>query len=146
MKIKKIIFGSDHAGNDLINQLESFANTIGFETQIASQTTQMDYVDAAKLVADLMVQHEQFQICGVLVCGSGIGISMAANRYRHIRAALCHTPFQASLARQHNNANVLCLGARFIDLQQAVEILKTFLESTFEGGRHEPRVDKLGEI
>ena len=81
--------------------------------------------------------------CGVLICGSGIGISIAANRHNHIRAALCHNAELAALAREHNNANVLVLGARFVNEENAIKCLKTFLNTKFIGDRHQKRVDKL---
>jgi ribose 5-phosphate isomerase B len=80
---------------------------------------------------------------GILICGSGIGISIAANRFKEIRAALCHNLDTVSLSRKHNNANVLCLGSRFIDSNHAVDLVKTFLTTNFENGRHLKRVEKL---
>jgi len=81
---------------------------------------------------------------GVLICGTGIGIGIAANRHRHVRAALCHDVTTARLAREHNDANVLCLGARVIGSEVALDSVEAFLGTPFEGGRHQRRVDKLG--
>ena len=83
---------------------------------------------------------------GILICGSGIGISIAANRYTHIRAALCTDVTMAKLTRQHNDANVLALGARIIGTQVALDIVETFLNTEYEGGRHDRRVSQLSEL
>jgi ribose 5-phosphate isomerase B len=104
-------------------------------------TDSVDYPDYANRLAEAMAQHPESQ--GVLMCGSGIGMSIAANRYRHLRAALVQTPEQARLSRQHNNANVLVLGARMLSDAEALECLESFLATAFEGGRHSRRVEKL---
>ncbi len=102
----------------------------------------VDYPDLADRLAEALRAKKAEQ--GVLVCGTGIGISIAANRHRHIRAALCHDASTARLARAHNDANVLVLGARTTGVEVARDCLKTFIETPFEGGRHEGRVAKLG--
>jgi len=102
----------------------------------------VDYPDFADRLAEALRAKKAEQ--GVLVCGTGIGISIAANRHRHIRAALCHDASTARLARAHNDANVLVLGARTTGVEVARDCLKTFIETPFEGGRHEGRVAKLG--
>ena len=100
----------------------------------------VDYPDYAKKLA-LSVKKKSF--LGILICGSGIGVSIAANRFKKIRAAVCYNQISASLARKHNNANVLCLGARLISLKNAQKIVYTFISTKFEGGRHINRVNKL---
>lgn len=100
----------------------------------------VDYPDYADLLADSMQDRDGF---GLLICGSGIGISIAANRYKHIRAALVHDVTSAKLCRQHNNANVLVLGGRLIGIETAIDCVKAFLTTEFDGGRHQRRIDKF---
>ena len=107
----------------------------------AHSTDSVDYPDYAKqLCAQLKNSNESF---GVLICGSGQGMAIAANRHPHIRAALCWSEEVAKLSRAHNNANVLCLGSRLITIEVAQQILKVFLTTQYEGGRHDQRVAKL---
>lgn len=106
-----------------------------------NSTDSVDYPDFALALADgIKASRAEY---GVLICGSGIGMSIAANRHRHIRAALCHSAETAKLCRQHNNANVLVLGARIVDTATAATALEAFLTTGFEGGRHASRVAKL---
>jgi ribose 5-phosphate isomerase B len=105
------------------------------------QLTPIDYPDYAKLLSDKMETDSNAQ--GILFCGTGIGISMAANRYSHIRAALCTTVEMASKSRKHNNANVLALGGRILTDKLAVDIVYEFLNTDFEAGRHKLRVNKI---
>ncbi len=106
-------------------------------------TDSVDYPDIAKKVAEVVARGEF--TCGILICGTGIGMSIAANKVKGIRAALCHDVFSACRARQHNNANILCLSAE--EKQNIVpDILNAFLTSEFEGGRHQRRVDKITEM
>lgn len=107
----------------------------------ADDAASVDYPDYAHLMADAL--DEGKASCGVLICGTGIGISIAANRHPHIRAALVHDAFGARLARQHNDANVLVLGGRTTGDEVAKDCLRIFLETPFEGGRHQRRVDKM---
>ncbi len=147
MQAKKIVIAADHAGcplkNKLMTYLESMGHTvINYGTD--DETVSVDYPDEAYLLAKgFYTEKADF---GVLVCGSGIGISIAANRYDFIRAALVCTPEMAELARRHNNANVLALGGRLTDETTAIQCLNTFLATPFEGGRHERRVLKLGRM
>jgi ribose 5-phosphate isomerase B len=101
----------------------------------------VDYPDKAHALADAILQGKADK--GILVCGTGIGISMAANRHKGIRAALCTDPFMARMSREHNDANVLCLGGRVIGPALAEEIVRSFLDSQFEGGRHANRIKKI---
>ena len=101
----------------------------------------VDYPDFADLMAQALAEGQATR--GILVCGTGIGISIAANRHGHIRAALCHNSTDARLSRQHNDANVIALGARTMGIEVALESLKVFLNTAFEGGRHARRVQKM---
>lgn len=144
MPKETIAIASDHAGFDLKAQLKQELAAMGFEALDLGpdSTASVDYPDFANRLAAALRDGQAKR--GVLICGTGIGISMAANRHRHIRAALIHDVTGARLTRQHNNANVLCLGARLIGADVAKDCLKVFLTTDFEGGRHENRVAKLG--
>lgn len=139
---KKLIVGSDHAGLDLKRELLGVAAELGYEVvdlgTHASDST--DYPDYAHQVSNAVARGEGL---GLLVCGTGIGMSMAANRHRGVRAALCGDVFSASMARKHNDANVICIGARVVGTGLAAEILRAFLSAEFEGGRHQRRVQKI---
>ena len=139
----KIAIASDHAGFDLksfivkeLNQKYRFVD-LGCN----DSKTSVDYPDFANKVAQKII-HQEVDF-GILICGSGIGISIAANRFHQVRAALCHNLETAILARQHNDANILCLGARFIDTKTAIQMAESFFATKFEGGRHIKRVEKL---
>jgi ribose 5-phosphate isomerase B len=141
--MKKIAIGCDHAGykmkEDIVAHLRS--KNIEIMDMGAFSEESVDYPDFAHLVAKAVTGRDvEF---GILLCGSGNGISMAANKHAGIRAALCWTPEIATLARMHNNANVLSLPARFITENTAIETVDAFLETPFEGGRHERRVEKI---
>lgn len=139
-----IAMAADHAGYPLKESLKADLVARGLDVLDlgTNSTDSVDYPDfAAKLAAALKDGRAQR---GVLICGTGIGISMAANRHSHVRAAVCSGPVAARLARQHNDANVLCLGARLIGPEVARESLSVFLDTAFEGGRHSTRVGKLG--
>jgi len=144
MTQKIIAIASDHAGFELRGQLHALLKTAGYQVlDLGTDSTEsVDYPDFASKVAQAITSGQAAQ--GVLVCGSGIGMSIAANRYQGIRAALCHDVTTARLARQHNDANILCLGARILGAQEAGDTLRAFLETPFEGGRHQRRVDKMG--
>ena len=139
---KTWIVGSDHAGLELKRELLGVAAELGYEVvDIGTHTSDStDYPDYAHQVASAVGRGEGL---GLLVCGTGVGMSMAANRHPGVRAALCGDVFTASMARQHNDANVLCIGARVVGGGLAAEILKAFLSASFEGGRHERRVKKI---
>ncbi len=140
---KKILIASDHAGFSLKKILTEQLTKLGFKiTDLGCDCAEesVDYPDyAQKLCKKLTTEF------GILICGSGIGISIAANRFKHIRAALCHNVKVAKLTRAHNDANVLCLGSRMISEKIALSITKKFLSTKFEGGRHENRVTKLSK-
>jgi len=139
---KILIVGSDHAGLELKRELCSVATELGYEVRdIGTHTSDStDYPDYAHRVASAVARGEGL---GLLICGTGIGMSMAANRHAGVRAALCGDVFSASMTRRHNDANLLCMGARVVGAGLAAEILKTFLGASFEGGRHERRVEKI---
>lgn len=141
---KKISIGSDHAGVDYKREVVEMLGSLGYG--VADHGTHsadsVDYPDFAHPVAtDVENGTADF---GILICGSGNGVCMTANKHQSIRAALCWTEELSALARQHNDANVLCLPARFVTLQSALAMVKTFLDTPFEGGRHQKRVDKIG--
>lgn len=141
---EKIAIASDHAGFELKSQLKQELERLGFEPLDLGTDgpASVDYPDFAVKMADALKAGTVTR--GVLVCGSGIGISIAANRHAHVRAALCYDNLSAKLARQHNNANVLCLGGRLTGPDVARDCLQVFLGTDFEGGRHQNRVAKLG--
>jgi ribose 5-phosphate isomerase B len=144
MPAPTIAIAADHAGFELktalIQKLEEWGHIVLDLGTNGSES--VDYPDFAAALATALAEGRAER--GVLICGSGIGISIAANRHRHVRAALCHDERSARLARQHNDANVLALGARFTDPGAAALILEAFLGTPFEGGRHAGRVAKLG--
>ena len=144
MSIPKLWVANDHAAFPLKDAVKAQAETLGWDVHdLGTHAGQsVDYPDMADALA--ASYDGQGPDRGLLICGSGIGISIAANRHRHLRAALCHDVTSASLARQHNDANVLCLGARLIGVETAKAALAAFLTTEFEGGRHARRVDKLG--
>lgn len=137
----RIGFASDHAGFGLKERLRHWASTQGFETVDfgTDGTASVDYPDFAHRAAERLQEWDRL----VLVCGSGIGISIAANRHAGIRCALVTSPEHAKLARRHNDANAIAFGQRLTDPLQAEYYLKTFLETPFEGGRHQGRVEKI---
>jgi len=138
-----IIIGSDHAGFELKEKIRTHLTAAGYTVEDAGSfnETSVNYVDHAKIVARA-VSEGRFSK-GILVCGSGIGMSMAANRFKGVRAALCSDLLSARLSRQHNDANVLALGGRLIGDVLALELVNTFLETEFEGGRHLDRIQSM---
>ena len=139
----RILIAADHAGFDLKEMLADRARDTGHEVVDLGPSNRdaVDYPDFAHELARRLLAHEGD--VGVLVCGTGIGMAMAANRHRGVRAAQCHDAFTAEYARRHNNANVLCVGSRTTGPGVAVQILDIFLATPFEGGRHERRVEKI---
>jgi ribose 5-phosphate isomerase B len=139
-----LVIASDHAGFDLKAVIRNALEAKGVEVLDLGpeDATSVDYPDMAAKLAEAMAKGVADR--GVLICGTGIGIGIAANRYPYIRAALCHDVTTARLSRAHNDANVLCLGARTIGQEVALDCVDMFLATPFEGGRHQRRVDKLG--
>lgn len=138
---KKVFLGWDHAGVSLATSVVSFLHSKGVDVTSVSSSESEDYTDVAKKVASQVASNGSF--VGILICGSGVGVSIVANKVKGVRAALCHTPIVAKLSRNHNNANVLCLGARVLDVPYQIEIVEIFLDSEFEGERHKARVEKI---
>jgi len=141
--IMKISIGNDHAGTDykfaIVELLESKGiEVINYGTDSNSS---VDYPDFVHPVAkDVVVKNVDF---GILICGSANGVAMTANKYKEVRAGLCWTNEIVELIRQHNNANILCIPARYTSIPQALQMVETFLNTEFEGGRHQNRVNKI---
>lgn len=139
----KIIIGSDHAGFELKEQLIKYLNDL--EVEIIDEgtysTKSVDYPDYAHAVATAIEKGKA--TTGILICGSANGVCMTANKHKKIRASIAWNPEIAALAKQHNNANILCLPARFISANKAKTIVSAFLDAEFEGGRHQKRVDLI---
>jgi ribose 5-phosphate isomerase B len=143
MSSEMIAIASDHAGFSLKNKLKQKLNNLGFEVLDlgTNDTKSVDYPDFGYAMASAIKDNKASR--GVLVCGSGIGISISANRHNNIRAALVHDSLGAKMSRLHNDANVIVFGERVIGMDVALDCLKTFLNTDFEGGRHTTRVEKL---
>jgi ribose 5-phosphate isomerase B len=144
-KAMRIAIGNDHRGLELKQSIIQLLADSGhsYEDFGSHTTDSVDYPDFAREVAEAVVRGD-FDY-GILICDTGIGMSIAANKVKGIRAALCHDAFSAGRARQHNNANVLCLGTSGTP-QAVAETVKTFLSAEFEGGRHQRRLDKIRAI
>ena len=140
---EKILIASDHAGFELKEKLERQLVELGYRVEDLGPSTDAstDYADYAHPLAKRVSEGEADR--GVLLCGTGLGMSYTANRYPHVRAAVAWTPEIASLAREHNDANVLVLPARFVGEDEGKAILKAWLETPFAGGRHARRVSKI---
>lgn len=144
--IKKIALAADHAGYEMKEQLKSTLDGLGIEYDDfgTNSAESVDYPDFAEKVADGVGSGKYDQ--GMLVCGSGTGMAIAANKVPGVRAAVAWNEEIARLARQHNNANVLSIPARFTPEDEAEKIVRAWFESDFEGGRHERRVDRISEV
>ncbi len=139
----KISIGNDHAGYIRKNVLVEYLNKEGHNTKNygTDTATSVDYPDFVHPVAkDIVEGNAEF---GILLCGSGNGVAITANKYKEVRAALCWNKELANLARAHNNANILCIPSRFITEENLLNIVESFLKTPFEGGRHQRRVDKI---
>ena len=143
--MEKLLIACDHGGYELKEAIKShFSDSYEFIDLGANSTDSVDYLEFGNNLALAIKEGRADR--GILICGSGIGISIAANRHAHIRAALCTDVTMAKLTRLHNDANVLALGARIIGNQVALDITDTFLKTEYEGGRHDRRVSQLSEI
>ena len=142
---KVLALGSDHAGFELKEFLKKYLSEKGFEIIDFGtiNNSSVDYPDVAHPVAKA-VNDKKIET-GILICGSGNGVSIVANKYPNVRAALCWKEELAELARMHNDANILTLPARFISFDEAIKIVDLFLSTAFEGGRHQTRVDKISK-
>ena len=142
--MRTIVFGSDHAGFGLKNILMEHLK--GRCEAIDVGTHSLDSCDYPLVAGRLAAEVVGRQAMGILICGSGIGVSMAANRFAGVRAALCANEYMARMSRMHNDANVLCMGERIIGVDLAKAIADAFLETGFEGGRHQRRVDLIDTL
>ena len=142
----KISLGADHAGFELKNQIKEHLNAQGIDVHDrgTNSTESVDYPDFARAVAD-DVAAENVDL-GILVCGTGIGMAISANKVPGIRAANCDTVFEAEMSREHNDANVLALGARVLQPTDAIAIVDSWIHTKFAGGRHQRRIDKIREL
>lgn len=138
-----ILIASDHAAFEMKQHLVKFLKELNHQVEDlgVDKMESVDYPDFAHRLAEGVARGDAVR--GILVCGTGLGMSMAANRHAGIRAALCHDAFTAEMTRRHNDANVLCLGARVLGFGVAEQIVRIFLDTPFEGGRHQRRVEKI---
>lgn len=141
----RVIIGSDHAGVDLKASVLDMLKEQGYETCDCGTygDAAVDYPDIAEMVAEKVIAD---QAPGILICGTGIGIAMAANKVCGVRAAVCLTPEMARLTREHNDANIIALGARLVEKGLAIKMIKTFLNTPFQAGRHQIRVEKISRL
>ena len=141
--MKKIAIWSDHAGFELKEIIKKYLNNKGYQLEDKGcyNLDSVDYPDFAHPTAEA-VENKEVDF-GILICGSANGVSMAANKHQEVRAAIAWQPEIAKLAKQHNNANIISLPARFIDIELAKKIIDIFIATEFEGGRHNRRVDKI---
>lgn len=142
----KLAIGSDHAGYEMKEEIKKYLEEKGYEVKNygTNSTESCDYPEFGEKVGRAVASGECEE--GVLVCGTGIGISLAANKVKGIRAAVCSEPVSARLAKQHNNANIIAFGARIVGMEEAKGIVDAFLSAEFLGGRHEKRVNMISDI
>ena len=143
--MKKILIASDHGGYKLKNEIISYLTEQGLEVEDlgCNNTEPCDYPVYAKIVAERVADGVEDDIKGILVCGTGIGMSIAANRHKGIRASHCTDTFSARMTRMHNDSNILCLGERITGVGLAIDIVDIWLNTAFEGGRHKKRIDMI---
>ena len=141
----RISIGNDHAGVDYKKYIQEylFVNEVEVKNYGTDSLDSVDYPDFAHPVSQDV--NDESSDLGILICGSGNGVCMTANKYKNVRAALCWNKELAMLSKTHNNANVICIPARFIEKEDALEIVKTFILEKFEGGRHQRRVNKISK-
>ncbi len=142
----KIAIGNDHAAVEMKQEIVSYVESLGHEvTNFGTDSNEScNYPEYGEKVARAVASSE-FD-CGILICGTGVGISIAANKVPGIRAAVCSEPTTARLVKEHNNANIIAFGARIVGLEEAKDIVKAYLEASFLGGRHQERIDMIHEI
>ncbi len=145
-KRKIVYIGSDHAGFEAKSHVIDFVNNMGYSVidKGTFSPESVDYPDFGVAVGKAVANDPD--TLGIIICGTGIGISIAANKIKNIRAALCTTPLHAEMARKHNNANILAMGARMTGLEEMDTIIDTWFSTDFEGGRHQKRVDKIHSL
>lgn len=143
MSEKRIIIGCDHGGLNLKNKVIEHLKEIGYEVEDVGTYTpdSVDYPIYAKKVAHAVADGKYEK--GIIICGTGIGVSIVANKVKGIRASLCGDPFSAKATRQHNNSNILCMGERVIGAGLALDIVDIWLTTEYEGGRHQKRIDMM---
>ncbi len=141
-----IAIGSDHGGFELKNKIVAYLEANGYDVKDFGihEMKSVDYPDIAQVVCESITSGECDR--GILVCGTGIGISIAANKIKGIRAAVCGDIYSAAMTKRHNNANVITLGGRVVGEDVAIEIVKAWLTNEFEGGRHQNRIDKITKL
>lgn len=145
--MEKVVIASDHAGHELKEDIKEYLKDLGVEVidlGVDSEDKSVDYPDYGSPVAERVSRGEIAK--GILVCGTGIGMSILANKYDNVRAALVSDVYTARMAKEHNDANILVIGGRIVGKGLAREITKTWLETRFEGGRHQRRLDKIHEV
>ena len=142
----KIAIGNDHAAVEMKNEIKAYLESKGHEVVNFGTDTSAscNYPEYGKAVGEAVASGEAE--CGVLICGTGVGISLAANKVKGIRAAVCSEPVTARLTKLHNNANIICFGARIVGIEVAKSIVDAWLDTEFEGGRHQARVDMIMAI
>ena len=140
----KIVMGSDHAGYELKEALKTHYQNLKMADLGTYDAESVDYPDMAQKMAHAVLS--KMADLGILICGTGIGISIAANRFKGIRAALIYSQDAARLAKEHNNANVLVFGGRTMAVDDVIKYIDTFMQSTYQGGRHQRRLDKLDNM
>ena len=142
----KYYIGADHAGIDIKAYVKELFENLGHEVEDLGpyNKDRVDYPDFASKVCQSVLKDDESK--GILICGTGLGMSMAANKFDGIRAALCHNEYSAAMAREHNDANVLCLGERVSGYGMVEAIVKSWDSNSFAGGRHEGRVDKINAL
>ncbi|MCQ2610039.1 MAG: ribose 5-phosphate isomerase B [Lachnospiraceae bacterium] len=142
----KIAIANDHAAVDFKNEVVAYLKSLSIDVvnMGTDENKSVDYPDFAYSACKKVVDKEVD--LGILICGTGVGMSIAANKVKGIRAVVCSEPYSAMMSRQHNDANVLCLGARVVGIELAKVIIKAFLDSSFLGDRHQRRVDKINKL
>ena len=142
----KIAIGNDHAAVELKNEIKTYLEQKGHQvTNFGTDTSDsVNYPEYGEKVGLAVVSGEYD--CGILICGTGVGISIAANKVNGVRAAVCSEPTTARLVKEHNNANIIAFGARIVGTEVAKSIVDAYLEAEFQGGRHQERIDMLSEI
>ena len=140
----KILIGNDHAGYSLkLSIIKNLEDKYEFFDKGSYSDESVDYPDYASIIAK-EIQSEKGDL-GIIICGTGNGVCMTANKFKGIRAAICWNEEIAKLAKQHNNANIICIPSRFIKVEEAMKIIESFIMEKFEGGRHERRIKKINE-
>ena len=142
----KIAIGNDHAAVAMKNEIKAYLEELGHEViNFGTDTTDsVNYPEYGEAVGRAVAAQEVD--CGVLICGTGVGISLAANKVKGVRAAVCSEPVTARLVKEHNNANIIAFGARIVGIEKAKDIVKAYLDAEYQGGRHQKRIDMIHEI